>query len=132
MQWTDSKTMKQFFKSDFSRVSDNAANEILENAKILPKTKPASVTREMAESLIKGIQETKLMMPPTDCISPIGEENLIKGLKKEINAEFYTSVTRAPAVYRGNPFVVKCANAYGGKKTGDKPIKDMRFANKDP
>ncbi len=132
MQWTESKTMKQFLKSDFSRVSDKSANEILENAKILPKTKPGSVTREMAEALIKGIQETKLMMPPTDCISPIGEDNLIKGLKKEINAEFYTSVTRPPAVYRGNPFVVECAIAYGGNQPGDKPIKVMRFANKVP
>ncbi len=132
MQWTSAKTMKQFLKTEFSRVSDKAALEILENARILPNVKPSSVSREMAENLIKGIQQTKLMMPPTDCLSPIGEDNLVKGLKKEINAEFYTSVTRPPAVYRGNPFVIECGIAYGGNQPGDKPVKVMRFANKVP
>ena len=132
MQSTSAKTMRQFLKTEFSRVSDKSALEILENARILPSVKPSSVTRELAERLINGIQATKLMMPPTDCISPIGEDNLVKGLKKEINAEFYTSVTRPPAVYRGNPFVVECGIAYGGKQPGDKPVKVMRFANKVP
>lgn len=132
LQWTQAKTIKQFLKEDFSRVGSKAADEILENAKMLPKVKPKNVSREMAENLIKGIRETKLMMPPTDCISPIGEENLIKGLKKEINAEFYAACTRPPAVYRGNPFIIEAAIAYGGNQTGDKAVKIMRFANKVP
>ena len=32
------------------------------------------------EALYKAIQETKLMAPPTNCLSPIGEEAITKGL----------------------------------------------------
>jgi len=114
LRWTQSKTIKRFLMEEFSRVGSKSANEILENAAILPKTKPSKVSREMAEQLMKGIKNTRIMSPPSDCISPIGHNLLEKGLKKEINAEFYTSCSRSPSVYRGNPFVIETALAYGG------------------
>ncbi|MBR9703352.1 DNA topoisomerase VI subunit B [Candidatus Woesearchaeota archaeon] len=132
LQWTKIKNVKSFLKEEFTRVSDKAAKEILENSRLDPKVKPAKINREQAEALIKGIRETKLMMPPTDCISPIGEENLIKGLKKEINAEFYAAVSRPPTVYRGNPFVIEAAVAYGGFQPAEGPVTIIRFANKVP
>ncbi len=52
--------------------------------------------------------------PQTDCISPIGEELLLKGLHKVVPGEFYVAATRPPAVYRGNPFLIEVALAYGG------------------
>ena len=132
LQWTKARTVKQFLREDFSRVGDKAADEILENARLIPKKKPKQVSRDEAEALIRGIRDTRLMMPPTDCISPIGEDKLVKGLKKEINAEFYAACTRPPAVYRGNPFVIEVALAYGGNQPGDKAVRLMRFANKVP
>jgi DNA topoisomerase-6 subunit B len=51
--------------------------------------------------------------PRTDCIVPIGERRLIEGLRKELDADFYTATTRPAAVYRGNPFQVEVALAYG-------------------
>ena len=53
------------------------------------------------------------MAPPTNCISPIGEKAILHGLYKQIKGEFYTAVTRPPAVYRGNPFVIEAGLAYG-------------------
>ena len=47
------------------------------------------------------------MRPPTDCLSVVGEELLIKSLQREIKADFYTAVSRPPTVYRGNPFQVE-------------------------
>ena len=44
---------------------------------------------------------------------PIGEDQLISGLQQVVNAGFYTAVTRRPAVYRGNPFIIEAAIAYG-------------------
>ncbi|MBD3209062.1 DNA topoisomerase VI subunit B, partial [Candidatus Woesearchaeota archaeon] len=132
LQWTESNTVKAFLQKEFSRVSAKGADEILENARVNPKAKPKKLAREEAEKLIKGIRETKLMMPPTDCISPIGEEALIKGLKKEINAEFYAACTRPPAVYRGNPFQIEAAIAYGGNQSTERAAMVMRFANKVP
>jgi len=72
------------------------------------------------------------MAPPTDCIAPIGADLLEKALRAEVKAEFYASVTRRPAVYRGNPFLIETALAYGGDLPGDDPIQVYRFANRVP
>ena len=132
LQYTTQKTVLAFLREDFSRVSNSVANEILEHARLSPKTKPKAVSRQQAEDMMKGIRNTKIMAPPTNCISPIGEDLLLKGLKKEINAEFYTAISRKPAVYRGNPFVIEAAIAYGGDLKGDGTVDVMRFANKVP
>ena len=55
-----------------------------------------------------------------------------KGLKKEVEAEFYCSTSRPASVYRGNPFVVEVSIAYGGKIQAEKSITIMRFANRVP
>lgn len=132
MKYTESKTLQSFLTTEFSRVGPGTAKEICEYAKVLPNTKPEDVSRDMAEKLIAGIKKTKIVAPPTDCISPIGEELLEKGLRKEINAEFYAAVSRSPTVYRGNPFVVEVALAYGGEQPGDKTVRLIRFANRVP
>jgi DNA topoisomerase-6 subunit B len=129
---TESRTLQSFLTNEFSRVGSNTAKEICENAALLPNMRPKEMSREQAESLMKGIQKTKIISPPTDCISPIGEELLEKGLKKEINAEFYAAVTRPPAVYRGNPFVIEAGVAYGGSQPADGMVNLLRFANRVP
>jgi DNA topoisomerase VI subunit B len=53
------------------------------------------------------------MAPPSNCISPIGEKAILHGLYKQIKGDFYTAVTRPPAVYRGNPFIIEAGLAYG-------------------
>src|SRR5438105_9009472 len=53
------------------------------------------------------------MAPPSNCVSPIGEKAILHGLYKQIKGEFYTAVTRPPAVYRGNPFIIEAGLAYG-------------------
>jgi len=129
---TQSRTLQSFLMSEFSRVGPGTAKEICENASLLPNTKPHELTREQAEKLIQGISKTKIIAPPTDCISPIGGELLEKGLKKEVEAEFYCSTSRPASVYRGNPFVVEAAIAYGGKLAAEGQISLMRFANRVP
>ena len=61
------------------------------------------------------------MNPPTDCISPIGQDLLIESLAREYPEAFLRAVTRSPSVYRGNPFQVEVALAYGkGVKSSKK------------
>lgn len=129
---TESRTLQSFLINDFSRVGPGTAKQICENAALLPSTKPHEINREMAEKLMEGVKKTKIISPPTDCISPIGSEELEKGLKKEINAEFYCSITRPPSVYRGNPFIVEAGLAYGGNQNSEGSITLMRFANRVP
>ncbi|RME53983.1 DNA topoisomerase VI subunit B [Candidatus Woesearchaeota archaeon] len=131
-QQTRAKTLQQFLTSEFSRVSANVAKEICQHAKLLPSKRPVDLGREQVESLYEAIQKTKIIAPSTDCISPIGADVLEKGLRKEVNAEFYAAVTRPPAVYRGNPFQIECAVAYGGAQPGDKQATLLRFANRVP
>ena len=132
MQDTDARTMQSFMTNDFTRVGAGTAKEILQKAGVLPNFKPAKMSREQAERMIKSIEETKIMNPPTDCVTPIGADQLEKGLKKELQAEFYAVTTRPPSVYRGNPFIVEAGIAYGGKQEGDKQIRVLRYANRVP
>ncbi len=129
---TESRTLQSFLSTEFTRVGSGTAKLICENSALLPNTKPRDMSREMSEKLFQGIQKTKLIAPPTDCISPIGQELLERGLKKEVNAEFYATTTRQPAVYRGNPFVVEAGIAYGGQQPPEESIRVMRFANRVP
>jgi len=129
---TEARTLQSFLTNEFSRVGSGTAKEICINSALLPNTKPADMSREMIEKLMQGITKTKLISPPSDCISPIGEELLEKGLRKEINAEFYTAVSRPPAVYRGNPFIIEAGIAYGGQQQQDGPVRVLRFANRVP
>ncbi|MGH7824725.1 MAG: DNA topoisomerase VI subunit B [Candidatus Binatia bacterium] len=110
---TKSHSLPGFLSSDFSRVSSKLAQEICKAAKISPHTRPRNVHGETAETLYKVIQSTKIMAPPSNCISPIAERAILHGLYKQIKGEFYTAVTRPPAVYRGNPFIIEAGLAYG-------------------
>jgi len=110
---TKSHSLTGFLSSEFSRVSTNLAQEICKTAKISPDTRPRNLHGAAAETFYKAIQATKIMAPPSNCISPIGERAILHGLYKQIKGEFYTAVTRPPAVYRGNPFVIEAGLAFG-------------------
>ncbi|GIW74227.1 MAG: hypothetical protein KatS3mg103_0749 [Phycisphaerales bacterium] len=78
------------------------------------------------------MQATKLRAPPTDCLSPIGVRQMLSGLLKGVQAEFYAASTRSPSVYRGNPFQIEAAIAFGGSLPADEPARVIRFANRVP
>jgi DNA topoisomerase VI subunit B len=132
LTFTKSRTLQQFLTTELSRVGSGTAKEICENALILPNTNPTKMNMQDAEKLIAAIKKTRIMNPSTDCISPIGDLALEKSIKKEINAEFYCAITRPPSVYRGNPFQIEVAIAYGGNQPGDRPVSLLRFANRVP
>ena len=132
LQATPHRTLQGFMTTEFSRVSVRVAKEICEKADLKPNGRPKSIAREESDRLFKAINATKLMRPPTDCIVPIGEELLLQSLQQNVTAEFYTSTTRPPAVYRGNPFQIEVAIAYGGDIDPNGSIGLMRFANRVP
>ena len=132
LRFTESRTLQSFLTTEFSRVGPGTAKEICEKAALLPNTKPSEVSRDMAEKMLKGIQETKIIAPPTDCLSPIGKEELEKGLRKEVKAEFYATASRPPAVYRGNPFIIEVGACFGGDIPKEEKANILRFANRVP
>lgn len=129
---SEKRSLQGFLQSEFSRVSSKVAKEICKKANLLPNANVSRIARQEAESLLKAIREVKIISPATDILSPIGGELLEKGLKKEINADFYKAITRPPNVYRGMPFQIECCMAYGGDLSADEQAKIMRFANRVP
>jgi DNA topoisomerase VI subunit B len=129
---TKARNIKAFLTGEFSRVSPRAASDILAAAKIGESTSPKSVHRNQAESLFRAIGSAKLMAPPTNCLAPIGEELLLAALKRQFPVGFYAATTRSPSVYRGNPFQVEVALAYGGSLPSEEPVTLFRFANRVP
>jgi DNA topoisomerase-6 subunit B len=159
MKETQARTLSGFLQEDFSRVGPKVAVEICKAAKLSEKSSPTKAAREEAAALHEAIQKAKIMAPSTNCISPIGEGLVLAGLKKEIEADFYYANSRAPSVYRGNPFVIEVGIAYGKpggvgldvtdegrivKKekssaatedlvgAADEPVRVLRFANRVP
>lgn len=107
-------TMMQFLTSSFSRVSANVARRICEGAKVSPRSNPHKIGRHEADEMYKAIQSARIPAPATDCISPIGEDLILRGLHKLVPGEFFAAATRPPSVYRGNPFQIEVGLAYGG------------------
>jgi DNA topoisomerase-6 subunit B len=118
-------TMSQFLTSSFSRVSSGVAQKICEAAKMTARSNPKRIGRHEAEALFQAIQNTKISAPATDCISPIGEPLILKGLHHQVPGEFYSAATRPPSVYRGNPFLIEVGLAYGGASPAQKVTLDM-------
>jgi DNA topoisomerase-6 subunit B len=133
MQSSHARNVASFLSNEFSRMSAKTSEEVLTIAKVPVSTKPARVTRDQAEAIIRAFPQVKIMRPPTDCLSVVGEELLVKSLQREIKADFYTAVSRPPTVYRGNPFQIEVALAYGGgEMAGDEIVTLYRFANRAP
>jgi DNA topoisomerase-6 subunit B len=107
-------TLAQFLTQSFSRVSHGTAKKICDSAKLSTRVTTGKLGRGEADAVYKAIQETKIPPPATDCVVPIGEQRLLAGLRQVVPGEFFTAATRPPSVYRGNPFVIEAALAYGG------------------
>ncbi len=113
LQETEEKWVHLFLQRDFSRVGPKVAQEICSAAKIEPRAHPRHVAKDGADRLKNAIGATKIMAPPTACIAPIGEDLLLKGLQKEVEADFYVASSRPPVVYRGRPFLIEVGIAFG-------------------
>ena len=114
---TSKHTLLQFLVGEFSRVGRKTALEMITHAggRLSKRSYPKHIARAQATALHRAIQKTRVLAPRTDCIVPIGESNLLKGLRKELEADFFTVTTRPAAAYRGNPFQVEVGIAYGCK-----------------
>jgi DNA topoisomerase VI subunit B len=158
---TQSPTLLRFLVDEFSSVGRKTASNIIEMSgkRLSDRSYPKHVARAQAAALHRAFLTTRILPPRTDCIVPIGEERLLEGLRKELDADFYSVATRPAAVYRGNPFQIEVALAYGRRgedieldrggrlrKSGvpaksvaepliaghNEPVRLLRFANRVP
>ncbi len=126
------RRMTSFLKHNFSGVSSRAAKEILGIADIEEGRTPKRIKPEEAKAMITAFQTVKLLKPPMDCLSPIEDLLIKKGLSKAIDSRFASTVTRDPAVSQGNPFQIEVGLVFGGDLSSEGPIEILRFANRVP
>lgn len=127
-----SGTLYQFLQEKFCRISPQKAGEFCQAVGATSRTKVRDVHPSQVEKLFQAFQDAKLPAPPTDCLAPIGVRQLLAGLLKGVKAEFYAASSREPEVYRGRPFQIEAAIAYGGELPADDVARVIRFANRVP
>ena len=132
MKDSAARNLRGMLTTDFSRVSPAVADKICKLAGVASSSKPKRLTSAQIELLYQAIPKVKIMAPPTACLSPVGEELLGRGLEQRLGADYFSAVTRSPAVYRGNPFQIEVGLAYGGELGAEEPVDLYRFANRVP
>jgi DNA topoisomerase-6 subunit B len=90
---TKSPTLLRFLSDEFSRVGRKKALEIIEHAgkRLSDRSYPRHIARAQATALQRALQEARVLAPQTSCIVPIGENQLLEGLHKELKADFCTN-----------------------------------------
>jgi DNA topoisomerase-6 subunit B len=135
---TKTRNMKQFMMEHFQGVGSTTAERFLELADISTKVKPKTMS---PEDIVKAVRATReysgFKRPDASCLSPIGEELLETGIKKELgltDEDYIKVVTRKPSTYLGFPFIVEAAVVTGRtvRKTHGSGITIYRFANRIP
>jgi DNA topoisomerase-6 subunit B len=132
MKETPARQVKGMLTTEFSRVSAGVAERICQTAGVSPTARPSRLTGGQVEQIFHAIPKVKIIAPPTACLSPIGDELLCRVLEQRLDANYFSTVTRPPAVYRGNPFQVEVGLAYGGNLPADEPVELYRYANRVP
>ena len=128
----EERKMTSFLRHNFSGVSMRAAREILAKSGLEESRQPRRIKAGEAQAVLDSFQKVKLLNPPTDCLSPIEDLLIKKGLSKAIDSRFASTVTRDPRVTQGNPFQIEVGLVFGGDLASDSPIEILRFANRVP
>ncbi|OYT29738.1 DNA topoisomerase VI subunit B [Thermoplasmatales archaeon ex4572_165] len=130
-----SRKLSSFLKTDFTSMGNRTIKLVLEKSELKDDLIPKKMKRKDFLSLHKAFKKVKIMSPPTDCLSPIGETLIRRSLKhetQEISPEFIITSSRPATAYSGNPFQVEVGLVYGGNLPKDSQVKIMRFANRVP
>ncbi len=129
-------SLDKFLKTGFSRVHDQSLKDFV--AKGLPKgllDKPVSSLKdEDFKKVFTAVQETELMAPSTKSVLTVGEESLSKSIQRLGEVDFFSVITRKPAICDFKPVVVEVALARFKNRNleNDAPVQLLRFANRVP
>jgi DNA topoisomerase-6 subunit B len=132
LRYTDRRRLSSFLTNEFARIGQKTAKEICAKAGIDPDVNPNDLSRDQAKRLLEAFKTVKIIAPSTECLSPITEDLIRKGLEKEYDVDFIATTTRDAAVHSGNPFIVEAGIAFGGNLPKDERIDILRFANRVP
>jgi DNA topoisomerase-6 subunit B len=129
-------SLDKFLKTGFSRISDQSLKDF--TSKGLPKgllDKPLSgLKEEDFKKVFQAVQSTELMAPSTKSVMTVGEDALSKSIQRLGEVDFFSVVTRKPAICDFKPVVVEVALArfINRNQESDEPVQLLRFANRVP
>jgi DNA topoisomerase-6 subunit B len=119
-------------RTHFHRVGRTIATSFLAQVGLPGRKNPKKLAPDEIVKLVNAMKSYKFLAPDASCLSPLGEELLEAGIKKELCPEFIAVYQRKPSAYSGFPFIVEVGVAYGGQIEAGGGIKLIRFANKIP
>ena len=128
------KTIFEFLTNHFDHVGETIAKDFLNSNRINPGLVISRMRDNDFEALYVALKNyDKFMAPSSKTLSPIGEMEFERAVKKHFNPQFVKAVSRTPQAYSGNPFIVECCIAYGDVFSSyGKGLQVFRFANKIP
>jgi DNA topoisomerase-6 subunit B len=133
---SEHRKLSAFLCEEFSRVSPRVAKEICEAAGVPEERNPKRMPLEEGAAVLKAIGTVKIMAPKTDCLTPIGETLIRKGLRNVLEGlkpgYYAPPVTRDPSVFSGHPFQVEVGMVYGGQLPKEEQVEILRYANRVP
>ena len=127
------ENLVDFLVQGFSRVGKKTAQEMCDQSGLKQSVKVKNLSADQLKSLLGAMQSVAVPAPPTtQCLSPIGDELIRRGLDKEFQMDFVAARTRPSSVFSGHPFMVEAAIGYGGKLPVEGTAVILRFANRVP
>jgi DNA topoisomerase VI subunit B len=133
MAVTSDEKLLDFLVNGFSRVGKRSAQDMCDQAGLKAMLKVNGLNTEQLKSLLAAMQVVAVPAPPSSqCLSPIGEELIRRGLDKEFQMDFVAARTRPSSVFSGHSFMVEAAIGYGGKLPSEGNAIILRFANRVP
>jgi len=129
---SEERKLTSFLRQNFSGVSSRAAKEVCTKAGLNDGAKPKLLKTEQINQLLEACSNVKFLPPPTNCLSPIEDLLIKKGLSKTIDSKFVTTLTRSPRVTSGNPYQIEVGLIFGGSIPSDQQVQLLRFANRVP
>jgi len=126
-------TLVDFLSKYFDGVGKKTALNFCKWAEFNPNHKIKRLTLSDLEKLANKMhQYDKWRRPKPLTLSPLGDTLLREGVRRILEPEFVTAISRPPSSYSGNPFIIETALAWGGKvPVSDSPLL-LRFANRIP
>ena len=159
LKLTNAKSLQEFLRKQFQRIGDTTARNFLTYAgfspeegskrrrrklskKELEKSDPRNLSPADVVKLVNAMKTYEhFLSPDSTSLSPLGEDLLATGIKKELGitdqeietgSAFVTTLQRRPATYAGFPFIIEVGLASSKQIDMQGKILLFRFANKIP
>jgi DNA topoisomerase-6 subunit B len=134
-------SVREWLLTAFSRVNDAVLQDIIANHGIQKKTLDLSlvdINETQRKDLFTAIQNASLMPPSTNSVLAVGEAGLAKSILRLGEVDYFSVVSRRPAICDFKPIQVEVAiarleeRASRGEGEDDESCQVLRFANRVP